>query len=195
MPACGRAGAASTSAHVSGASAPVAWARSPTTVSEPLSERRVAIFSCIGVRSWTSSTTMWPNVRISSASSTLPPPCRAAGPRTSRASSSRATSAGVQRTSSTRRRARAGGGRRSRRRSSSRAAGQAQQRRRAEQVVQQLGRREHRPHPLQRGPDLGHLAQRLAHGRRSDTGSPRHVDAIAAYTSPSTNRRPPLWRR
>ena len=39
---------------------PVAWAMSPTIVIEPLSERRVSICSCIGERSWASSTTMWP---------------------------------------------------------------------------------------------------------------------------------------
>ena len=56
-----------TSLQLDGAHGPVAWARSPTTVSEPLSERRATILSCIGERSCTSSTTMWPYVRISSA--------------------------------------------------------------------------------------------------------------------------------
>ena len=71
---------------------------SPTTVIEPLNERRVVILSCIGVRSCTSSITMWPYVRISSNSSILP--CLPGlGPSTSRASSSRATSAALQRTS------------------------------------------------------------------------------------------------
>ena len=44
----------------SGASGPVAWAMSPTIVIDPFSERRVAILSCIGVRSCTSSITMCP---------------------------------------------------------------------------------------------------------------------------------------
>ena len=39
---------------------PVAWAMSPTTVIEPLSDRRSSIRSCIGERSCASSTTMWP---------------------------------------------------------------------------------------------------------------------------------------
>ncbi len=42
------------------AHAPVAWAMSPTTVIEPLSERRVSMRSCMGERSCASSTTMWP---------------------------------------------------------------------------------------------------------------------------------------
>jgi nicotinamide-nucleotide amidase len=40
------------------AQAPVDWAMSPTTVMEPLSDRRVSMRSCIGERSWASSTTM-----------------------------------------------------------------------------------------------------------------------------------------
>jgi len=40
--------------------APVDWAMSPTTVMEPLSDRRVSIRSCMGERSWASSITMWP---------------------------------------------------------------------------------------------------------------------------------------
>ena len=50
----------STSSQSAWAHAPVDWAMSPTTVIEPLSERRVSIRSCIGERSWASSTTMWP---------------------------------------------------------------------------------------------------------------------------------------
>ena len=49
----------------------MACARSPTTVIEPLSERRVSIRSAIGVRSCASSTTMCPYVRISSGSEPL----------------------------------------------------------------------------------------------------------------------------
>src|ERR671910_743010 len=37
------------SPHDDGAHGPVAWARSPTTVSEPFSERLAAILGCIGV--------------------------------------------------------------------------------------------------------------------------------------------------
>ena len=62
------------SVHEVGAHGAVAWAMSPTTVIEPDSERRVSIRSCMGERSWTSSTTMWPYLR--SPSSALP----AAGP-------------------------------------------------------------------------------------------------------------------
>ena len=58
--AAGRAGGAARRPSRSGARAPVAWAMSPTTVMRPLSERRATIRSCIGVRSWTSSITMWP---------------------------------------------------------------------------------------------------------------------------------------
>ena len=68
-------------------------------VIEPLSERRDAIRSCIGVRSCTSSITTCPKVRISSDSSDFPfLPCL--GPSISRASSSNATSALLQRASS-----------------------------------------------------------------------------------------------
>ena len=58
------------SAHERGAHGAVAWAMSPTTVIEPDSERRVSIRNCMGERSWTSSTTMWPYLR--SPSSALP---------------------------------------------------------------------------------------------------------------------------
>ena len=89
----------STSFQSFGARGPVAWAMSPTTVIEPLRERRVTMRNCIGVRSCTSSTTMCPNVRISSVSSTLPL-LRGRGPSKNRASSRRAASALLQRTSS-----------------------------------------------------------------------------------------------
>ena len=58
------------------------------------------------------------------------------------------------------------------------AAGEAQQRPRAEQVVQQLRRREHRPHPLERQADLGHVPQLLAElGRRQlAAATPRAVE-------------------
>ena len=49
--------------HERGAHGAVAWAMSPTTVIEPDSERRVSIRSCMGERSCTSSTTMWPYLR------------------------------------------------------------------------------------------------------------------------------------
>ena len=55
-----------TSSHPWGAHGPVACAMSPTTVMEPESERRASMRSCIGERSCTSSTTMWPKERISS---------------------------------------------------------------------------------------------------------------------------------
>ena len=51
---------ARTSSQSAWAQAPVAWAMSPTTVIEPLSERRASMRSCMGERSWASSTTMWP---------------------------------------------------------------------------------------------------------------------------------------
>ena len=103
---------------------------------------------------------MWPYVRISSASSIAP--LRAGtGPSTSRASSSRATSDAVQRTSCD-----VVGPRPVERVDlglvEQVAGGEAQQRPRAEQVVEQLGRREHRPHPLERGAHLGHATQLLA---------------------------------
>ena len=60
VPAGDRGGGASTSYQSRGAWGPVAWAMSPTTVIDPFSERRAAIRSCIGVRSCTSSMTMWP---------------------------------------------------------------------------------------------------------------------------------------
>ena len=82
------------SAHEPGAHGAVAWAMSPTTVIEPDSERRVSIRSCMGERSCTSSTTMWPYLRTPSSA----PPFR--GPSRWRASSTRAASAGVQATSS-----------------------------------------------------------------------------------------------
>ena len=82
------------SVHDAGAQGAVAWAMSPTTVIEPDSERRVSIRSCMGERSWTSSTTMWPYLRTPSS----PLPLR--GPSRCRASSTSAASAGVQGTSS-----------------------------------------------------------------------------------------------
>ena len=171
-----------TSLQLDGAHGPVAWARSPTTVSEPLSDRRATIFNCIGDRSWTSSTTMWPYVRISSASS-IRPFRVGTGPSTSRASSSRATSDAVQRTSSTssdRGRYRAATSASSK----SVAGGEAQQRPRPEQVVEQLRRREHRPHPLEGGAHLGHAAQLLAQLRR------RHVDRHATRRPGRRRTRP-----
>jgi hypothetical protein len=50
----------STSSQEAWAQAPVAWAMSPTIVIDPFSERRASIRSCIGDRSWASSTMMWP---------------------------------------------------------------------------------------------------------------------------------------
>ena len=82
------------SSHDDGAHGAVAWAMSPTTVIDPASERRVSIRSCMGDRSWTSSTTMWPYLRSGSSA----PPLR--GPSRWRASSISAASAGVQATSS-----------------------------------------------------------------------------------------------
>ena len=58
---------ASTSSHELGAHCPVDWAMSPTMVIDPDSERRLSMRSCMGDRSWASSTTMWPNMRTSSA--------------------------------------------------------------------------------------------------------------------------------
>ena len=57
-------------------------------------------------------------------------------------------------------------------------AGQLDERSRPVEVVQQLGRGEHRPHPLQRLADLGRQAQPLAHllgrrGRAADLGQGR----------------------
>jgi hypothetical protein len=49
-----------TSAHDDGAQLPVAWAMSPTMVMEPPRDRRPSMRSCMGDRSWASSTTMWP---------------------------------------------------------------------------------------------------------------------------------------
>ena len=54
------------SSHPAGAQGPVACAMSPTTVMEPDSERRASMRNCMGERSCTSSTTMWPKARISS---------------------------------------------------------------------------------------------------------------------------------
>ncbi len=54
------------SSHPAGAQGPVACAMSPTTVMEPDSDRRASMRSCIGERSCTSSTTMWPKARMSS---------------------------------------------------------------------------------------------------------------------------------
>ena len=51
---------ASTSLQSWGANGPVAWAISPTTVIAPLSDRRPTMRNCRGVKSCTSSTTMWP---------------------------------------------------------------------------------------------------------------------------------------
>ena len=82
------------SSHDAGAHGAVAWAMSPTTVIEPDSERRVSIRSCMGERSCTSSTTMWPYLRTPSSALPL------RGPSRWRASSTRAASAGVQATSS-----------------------------------------------------------------------------------------------
>ena len=57
-------GGAQVGGHVvpapAGPTGPVAWAMSPTTVIEPESDRRASMRSCIGERSCTSSTTMWP---------------------------------------------------------------------------------------------------------------------------------------
>ena len=75
-----------------GASGPVAWAMSPTTVIEPLSERRAAMRSCIGVRSCTSSIDDVA-VRADLVGVVDLAVLAGAGPSTSRASSSRATSA------------------------------------------------------------------------------------------------------
>ncbi len=55
-----------TSSQDWGAHGPVACAMSPTTVMEPESDRRASMRSCMGERSCTSSTTMWPKERISS---------------------------------------------------------------------------------------------------------------------------------
>ena len=161
--ACDRAGGRAPRPSRPGASAPVAWAMSPTTVIEPLSERRVAILSCIGVRSWTSSITMCPKVRISSASFGLPL-LRRLGPE---------HLAGVVEQGDVGRRPahvvdrvgpwaverlvlgvveHAVGS-------------QPQQAHRPEQVVQQLGRRQHRPHAIERRTDLRdrpHLVANLA---------------------------------
>ena len=54
------------SSHPAGAQGPVAWAMSPTTVMEPESDRRPSMRNCMGERSCTSSTTMWPKARTSS---------------------------------------------------------------------------------------------------------------------------------
>ena len=48
------------SSQPAGARDPVDWARSPTTVIDPDSDRRASMRSCMGVRSCASSTTMWP---------------------------------------------------------------------------------------------------------------------------------------
>ena len=122
---------------------------SPTTVIEPDSDRRVSIRSCMGERSCTSSTTMWPYLRTPS--SALP----FRGPSRCRASSTSAASAGVQATSSKRRRARAVeellllGGQHA-------AGGRLDQRGGAEQVVEQLVGGQPGPHPVERLGQLGH---------------------------------------
>ena len=62
------------SSQLVGAQGPVACAMSPTTVMEPESERRASMRSCMGERSCTSSTTMWPKERMSSSAATSPAP-------------------------------------------------------------------------------------------------------------------------
>ena len=136
---------------------------------------------------------MWPYVRISSASSTLPPlPVR--GPEdlpgvveqgdVGRGPADVLDALGPwpMEGADLRLGERAGGG-------------EAQQRRRAEQVVEQLG-----------GRRATATSARARRGRRAAarsawrtslvvTGSPRQEAASAANTSLSTNRRPALWRR
>ena len=65
------------------------------------------------------------------------------------------------------------------------ASGEPQQRSGAEQVVEQLGRREHRPHPLEGGADLGDTAQFLAQLAARHVAD-RDEAARAAKNSPST---------
>ena len=171
--ACGRAGGRARRPTSSGASGPVAWAMSPTTVSEPLSERRVAILQ-LHRREVLHLVDDDVAVRADLVARRRPcRPCRGVGPSTSRASSSSATSAGVQRTSST---------------SSARGRCSASSRRR--RACRAPARRSSAGEPNRScsswaGVSTGHIrssaartsgivAQRLARRRRPVTGSPRH---------------------
>ena len=168
------------------AHAPVAWAMSPTTVIEPLRDRRSSIRRSIGERSWISSTTMWPYVRTES-SSLLP----GRGPSTARASSRSVASDADQRMSS----GRGTPGRYSESTSSSVRAGSA---------ARSSALEPNRSLSSWAGLNTGHIhssASRMTGSPRNRSLSPsgsrslRPLSANAVKNSASTNRRAALWVR